>query len=567
LYAIHCALAGELMQRGAPPIPPFDCLDPRPAGSVRLAVPRSVRRRLGEFYTPEWLAELVLDRTGYRGRGTLLDPTCGEGVFLKCARRRGGAGQGYDVNPLAVMAARLDGLDVELRDALDAGGERFDFVAGNPPWINWRHLGSQYRRRIAPLSCEYGLFPHTGLAARLGGAMDDLSVLLTYVCADRLLAETGRLGFVLPQTLFQSAGGGRGFRRFELPEGRFLRVVSVDDLRDAQPFAGAATRTAVAVFEVSRTPMLYPVPYFRSGVECQAAPVSADPAAAWSIVPKGSAAFAALRGDSPYRARIGAHTGGAAGVFWVDVLECSADCAVIRNRGAAGRNPYPTVTAEVESALLHPLVRGRDVGRWRVQTRAHLLLPHHPSGKPIAEDEMAGRWPKTFAYFERFRARMLGRAHYLRHFAPARAPWWSMYNVGAYTFAPDRLVWREQSAEFQCAVIGPADPPWIADAKLILVACESAEAAHYLAAVLNSAPARAFIESYVVSTQISTHVLNNLRVARFDGSSPLHARLAELSRRCHAGRGTADCVSEIDRLAPELWCSQEGIPALQRHRT
>lgn len=551
LFELHCARASSLIARGAPALPPFDALqvaqDSFPATTGHGAVPQSIRRLLGEFYTPDWLADFVLDQAGYTGSGTLLDPTCGEGVFLKRANARGGAARGFDINPLAVMTARLDGVDVELRDAAAiADGPRFDFVTGNPPWVNWRRLGPQYRDRIGPLWQKYGLFTHTGLAARLGSGMDDLSVLLTYICADNYVTEGGRLAFVLPQTLFQSAGGGRGFRRFELPDGRFLRVLSVHDLSHSQPFRGAATRTAVAVFEVSRTPTMYPVAYFKAGEECAAAPITSDRTAPWSIVRNASVDMHRMRGQSPYIARIGAHSGGAAGVFWVDVVDHTATGLIVTNRGDAGRTAYATITAEIEPGLVHRLMRGRDVERWRAHPSTHIVLPHHENGRPISLEEMARRWPKTFAYFEHFRERMLDRPHYRQHFAASGLPYWSMYNVGAYTFAPHRVVWREQSAMFQCAML--PDSSVIPDAKLILVPCRSDDEAHYLAAVLNSTQARGFIESYMVRTQISTHVLKNLRVPLYDGSNALHQRLAELSRAAHQNPADAP---EID--AAELW--------------
>lgn len=44
------------------------------------------RHDLGEYYTPDWLAELTLEAIDYRG-GRLLDPACGSGSFLYAAAR------------------------------------------------------------------------------------------------------------------------------------------------------------------------------------------------------------------------------------------------------------------------------------------------------------------------------------------------------------------------------------------------------------------------------------------------------------------------------------------------
>ncbi len=90
-------------------------------------VPERIRHDLGEFYTPDWLADYVLERVGFTAapRSRLLDPACGSGTLLvralKILKARGGLSAselvahvraqnvaGFDLNPLAVIAAKAN---------------------------------------------------------------------------------------------------------------------------------------------------------------------------------------------------------------------------------------------------------------------------------------------------------------------------------------------------------------------------------------------------------------------------------------------------------------------------
>lgn len=114
--------------------PATTTLDPAAARDLlkklyQYLVPQEVRHRLGEYYTPDWLAELVLNEVGYDGdnRKRVLDPACGSGTFLVLAIQRAkvwGAENkrlpleiaksirtniwGFDLNPLAVIASRTN---------------------------------------------------------------------------------------------------------------------------------------------------------------------------------------------------------------------------------------------------------------------------------------------------------------------------------------------------------------------------------------------------------------------------------------------------------------------------
>jgi SAM-dependent methyltransferase len=95
------------------------------------------RHDLGEYYTPDWLADLVLEEAGYTPGTRILDPACGSGTFVFSAVRRlraaGLSGAelvreaqtnivGFDVHPLAVTVARANFV-LALGDDATAAGE------------------------------------------------------------------------------------------------------------------------------------------------------------------------------------------------------------------------------------------------------------------------------------------------------------------------------------------------------------------------------------------------------------------------------------------------------------
>ncbi len=628
--------------------------------------PRTLRHALGEYYTPNWLAEHVLDQVGYpdqRG-GRLLDPACGSGAFLMAAIRRlrtgGGddlAGRilenvvGLELNPLAALSARANYLlaivdllpsqaAVEIPvyrcDAIldapesdrqktfpifaDEGrknrtvplGDPFEFVVGNPPWIAWDNLPAAYRQATKPLWERYGLFSLSGNEARHGGGKKDLAMLMLYRAADCYLAPGGRLGMVVTQSLFQTKAGD-GFRRFRLgAEGDWLRVDRVDDLAALKPFPGAASRTAtIALTKGARTQ--YPVPYVkwtprvengdsphlcadqrcasvpasgrfrRKGTVpffhvCRARPIDPQrPGSPWLIcLPEESAGqtfppdATGGRGASDYEAHLGANSGGANAVYWLRLIERSADGdVVVENLLAKAKRGVPAVRQTIEPELLYPLLRWGDVGRWSARPSANILLAQDVDSRTgIAEDLMRREYPRTYCYLEQFAPLLSSRAAYRRY--QGQKPFYSMYNVGPYTVAPIKVVWRRMERMIRAAVVEPVDEPLLGRRPLVpqetcvLIACASADEAHYLCAVLNSQRTGALVAAHSVvgGKGFGTPgMLEYLGLRRFDASDRRHAALAACSRQAHelASKRHTPCADdfsaiqrEIDRLAAEL---------------
>jgi len=249
---------------------------------------------------------------------------------------------------------------------------------------------------------------------------------------------------------------------------------------------------------------------------------------------------------------------------------------VVKNVTRGARRKVPDVEAEVEAARLYPLLRGRDVQRWRAEPSLMVIMAQDPkTRRGISEQVMARDFPATAAYLARFEDVLASRPAFLRYFRPGRDAWWSMFNVGQYTFAPYKVVWREQAAGFTAAVAGPGEgkqdegkqdegkqdegKPVVPDHKLMLVAVGSGGEAHYLCAALNSAPVRLAVAAYAVSIQVSTHVLHNVAVPRYDSKDATCRGLVKISKRAHRAAQEDDSAAlaraerDLDRRAAALW--------------
>jgi SAM-dependent methyltransferase len=120
----------------------------------------------------------------------------------------------------------------------------FDYVVGNPPWVNWENLPESYREVSSRLWDKYGLTEVFGKIG-LGKVKRDLSMLFLARCFERYLREGGSLGFLIPFTVFKTQAGA-GFRKFLATKTK-IRVVH--DLVTLYPFEGAVNRTAAVVIE------------------------------------------------------------------------------------------------------------------------------------------------------------------------------------------------------------------------------------------------------------------------------------------------------------------------------
>ncbi len=465
-----------------------------------------------------------------------------------------------------------------------------DFVVGNPPWVNWESLPADYRDATKPIWEKYGLFTLKGHAARLGGGKKDLSMLFVYVCLDNYLSDSGTLGFVITQTLFKTREAGNGFRRFQFKnrQGQKIHIkpIRVIDMTDLHPFEDATNRTASFLCKRSQSPITWPIEYqvwtpngiprFQEGVlystvrknttktRMGAVPmVSNVKNSAWLTAPANTlSGLEKVMGKSEVKAHAGICTW-MNSVFWLQEVEEAAKGKVrIVNWYDVGKIKVDRIQTVIEADLVYPLLRGRDVHRWTANPSTHILLTQDPATRiGISESIMKKKYALTFQYLKQFEAKLRGRSGYKKYF-DKNDPFWTVYNVGEYTIAPHRVVFKELSDFFQCAVLPYDQKPVVPDTKLRFITCGSAEEAHFFCGLLNSSPAVLYLYSSATWVQTADYQASDiarLSIPRFDSSSKVHRSISDLSERCHdaARRGASQQVMEgevaIDKLAAKLW--------------
>jgi hypothetical protein len=469
-----------------------------------------------------------------------------------------------------------------------------DYVAGNPPWVNWENLPEDYRNESLPVWTRYGLKDTSFGRSAIGKSKHELAALFLFASSDNFLKDGGRLGFVITQSLFKNKGAG-GFRRLSFGKTR-LRPVSITDMVECGVFEGAVNRTATIAIEKTNGTISFPLPYmgwFPVGepdipestsldavsrlvrkVAMVATPSEAGVnTSPWMTCPEAVVeSLDRVLGKAYFRAYEGVNSGGLVGAFRVRKLKpIGAKHSLIENLGDDGKIKVDIVSHQVENELLYPFLRGRDVQRWNGRESCSYLLTHDAVDRRVYSlAEMRTRFPKALEYFTRFKKELLARKS-----APVRqqmegGAFYAVLGVGPYTVSPWKVLFKDLTEFFQCCVIGPTDSsdpthPLVPDYTLRMIPAASEEEAHYIAALLNSAPSVAVL--YYSSTGVQTqryHAADaeKISIPVFTATKEqLH--LASISKQCHAACAVSDfgaldaAERKLDDCAARFW----GLPA------
>lgn len=592
--------------------------------------PKQVRHGLGEYYTPFWLSSYVIEAVTLgdteRAVKKYIDPSCGVGTFLVALIKKFKVESensifsnicGIDINPLTVLAAKTNFLlyyseeyeinnqtalfipiyeaDTiainEVNRPMFAASEnydavpkiKYDYIVGNPPWVNWEYLPKEYKYAHTGLWKYYNLYAQKGISANF--IKEDVSVLMTYVVVDNYLRDGGRLGFLVKETLFKSIKQGEGFRSFRIqPKNVDLKVFRVDDLVSIKPFKDAATRTAILFLEKGKKTE-FPVDYivwkktkknthiddnintynlskYFDIVNLKARPsVSSSPKSGWITEGEEDEAISSkVLGQNNYTARTGVFTGGANGIYWLQIDDSNDKELIVHNITDHAKNKVKKISVKIEKDFVFPFLTGKELNFWNYSYSKYILCPHTSQSKmyPIDKGTLK-HYPYTEQYFNIFKEELESRKGFTSFDKDIHNNYYyALQRIGEYTFAPYKVSWRYIAKDFTPAVIEYADDKYlgnkniICNEKIISIGLNNRDEAYFLCGIISSKPYRKTIESFMVGTQITPSIINRLYIPKYDKDNPIHKQISNICYHGHQVKEKSPDLEKIDDLVNTL---------------
>lgn len=177
---------------------------------MRLKKDSSDQKLRGAYYTPLQLAEAMVGLFASQNISAVLEPSCGDGVFLDSLKNLKLLDKvqkltAVEIEPEEAEKVRsrysdFAQIEVCTEDFFDyynrvLGKERFDFILGNPPYIRYQYLKESQREMQSVILTSHGM---------KANKLINTWVAFIVACV-QLLSENGKVAFVIPAEILQVA--------------------------------------------------------------------------------------------------------------------------------------------------------------------------------------------------------------------------------------------------------------------------------------------------------------------------------------------------------------------------
>lgn len=469
---------------------------------------------------------------------------------------------------------------------------KFDYIVGNPPWIDWKNLPEGYRDRIKSVCIERHLFSGDSLT---GGINLNICALISNVVAVNWLKKDGILAFLMPQTIiFQQTY--EGFRQFNLDDKSKLYFQQLFDwTKSGHPFDPVTHKFLSYFFsnKVQDYKKGIPLKYFikNKNIELKkylnvtdfdllenvfyekfevAGQVNNNTTVfSYAKDEIELKSFNSISGQSNYKGREGVEFYPQE-LFLLEIddeMPVSKDVVIVKNyQNKKSKYKIPLESFPLEKKYLHPLIKGVDIERFHLKESNYIVpFPYEISNtrSPISILELTKTSKLLASYFNKFKKVFQAQTQYNEKIIGEKnnTEYYALARVGEYSFAEHYVAFRDNSKWLSC-VVSSVLTPWgelkrpqfqnhavtiSQDSKGDYI---SLDEAHFICAILN-AP---ITESYILNSSDSRSFKINppIFIPKFDIKNAVHKELSGLSILAHKNHDDKLIIEEINKKLDSL---------------
>ncbi|MCI8527680.1 MAG: N-6 DNA methylase [Lachnospiraceae bacterium] len=171
----------------------------------------SAQKLKGAYYTPIKLAEKIVDFfKNDQSIETILEPSCGDGVFIEALFKNGLLDKQKVVTAVEIEKSEAEKLREKLHGDLNVNilikdffefyhehkeKQRYDLIIGNPPYIRYQYLDEKQREEMSEILIAHGMKSNKLINTWVG----------FMVACIHMLDQNGKIAFVIPAEILQVA--------------------------------------------------------------------------------------------------------------------------------------------------------------------------------------------------------------------------------------------------------------------------------------------------------------------------------------------------------------------------
>jgi adenine-specific DNA-methyltransferase len=177
---------------------------------MKLKKDSTAQKLRGAYYTPSQLADAMVSLFDAEKISRILEPSCGDGVFLDSLAAKGILKYSKSVMAIEIEAAESEKVCDHYKDFPNVSvlcedffdfyersykSERYDLILGNPPYIRYQYLTEKQRKLQSMILSTHG--------------MKENKLINSWVCflvaCVQMLSGNGSIAFVIPAEILQVA--------------------------------------------------------------------------------------------------------------------------------------------------------------------------------------------------------------------------------------------------------------------------------------------------------------------------------------------------------------------------